>query len=239
MLHNLFCIFMTQKHLSNSIMSKTRPSLFIIILTLCLVCMVSAQSGVIVVPDSKGMYESFFALNDSVMRREIGSFTFTGSIVGLSDEAAIREFEVVSQTNYTITLMLDDIKVHINAGPFVRAGRRLNYHGPYGYVHKIDGRNFWGYDGRVPNRQIYSVNIYFGQQQMQLPNAAYRDIFEPNLCVRRHLFSPVRCYPRVFLSEDGMRIYIYMLNSREPSLYEVCWIVSEGKYIGRVVDYAY
>lgn len=220
-------------------MFLARFNILIFLLSLLRVCLLPAQSGVIVVPDSKGMYESFFALRDSVMRREIGSFTFTGSIIGLSDKAAIREFAVMSQTNHSITLFLDDIKVHITTGPFMRAGRRLNYHGPYGYVHRIDGRNFWGYDGSVPDRQIYSVKVFYGQQQVQLPSAAYRDIFEPNLCTRPRLFAPVRCYPRAFLSEDGRRVYIYMLNSRVPSLYEVCWIVSDEKYIGRVVDYAY
>lgn len=220
-------------------MHQARCSIFIFVLSLLRVCVLPAQSGVVVVPDSKGMYESFFALRDSTMRQEIGSFTFTGSIIGLTGSAAIREFEVLAHTDHSVTLVLDDIKVHITAGPFMSAGRRLNYHGPYGYLYKIDGRSFWGYNGSLPGRQIYSVEVIFGQQRIILPRSAYRDIFEPNLCARPRFFSSVRCYPRAFLSEDGKRVYIYMLNSREPSLYEVCWIIDEGQYIGRVVDYAY
>lgn len=220
-------------------MSKIWSGILIIILMLWTVCSAPAQSGVIVVPDSKGMYESFFALRDSVMRSEIGSFSFTGSILGLTDKAALREFDVLAQTDNTITLFLDHIKVHIARGSFIRTGRRFNYYGPYGYIYKIDGRNFWGFDGSVPERQIYSIEVFYGQQRIQLPHASYRDIFEPNFCFRSRLFKPVECHAKAFLSEDGERIYIYMKNSRIPSLYEVCWIITNGKYTGRVVDYAY
>ncbi len=211
----------------------------VFVLLLWLFPAVFSQRGVVVVPDSKGMYESFFSLRDTVMRREVGSFSFTGSIIGLTGKASLREFDVLSQTQHTITLMLDDIKVHIARGPFNHTARSLSYYGPYGYVYKIDGRFFWGYDGSAPERQIYAVQVFFGNELMELPRSAYRDIFEPNFCFRRRALRPVECYARAFLSEDGQRLYIYMLNSRVPSLYEVCWIISRGEYLGRVVDYAY
>ncbi len=211
----------------------------VLVLLLSLLPAVFSQRGVIVVPDSKGMYESYFSLRDSVMRREIGSFSFTGSILGLSGKTPLREFEVLSQTQYTITLILDDIKVHIARGPFNHTAHRLSYYGPYGYVYRINGRSFWGFDGSAPERQIYAVQVFFKGTLVELPRSAYRDIFEPNFCFRPRAFRPVECHTRAFLSEDGQRLYIYMLNSRVPSLYEVCWIISDGKYLGRVVDYAY
>ena len=216
-----------------------RLLLMILVLLLCLLSAVFSQRGVVVVPDSKGMYESYFSLRDSVMRQEIGSFSFTGSILGLTGKASLREFEVLSQTQYTITLMLDDIKVHIARGPFNHTAHRLSYYGPYGYVYRIDGRSFWGYDGSIPERQIYAVQVFFGNELVELPRRAYRDIFEPNFCFRPRAFRPQECYTRAFLSEDGERLYIYMLNSRVPSLYEVCWIIDAEEYLGRVVDYAY
>ncbi len=218
-------------------MCRSLSSVFVVVL--CLLPAVFSQRGVIVVPDSKGMYESYFSLRDSVMRQEIGSFSFTGSMLGLTGKTSLREFDVLSQTQYTITLMLEDIKVHIARGPFNHTAHRLSYYGPYGYVYKIDGRSFWGYDGSIPEKQIYAVQVFFGNNLMELPRRAYRDIFEPNFCFRSRAFRPEECYARAFLSEDGQRLYIYMLNSRVPSLYEVCWIISEEEYLGRVVDYAY
>lgn len=198
-----------------------------------------AQVDVVVVPDSKGLHESFFSLRDSTIRAEIGSFSFIGSIVGLNNRALLREFEVQSQTNYSITLVLDDLKVHILRGPFNRSAHRVSYYGPFGYVYKIDGRFFWGFDGSVPNHKVYGVDVFFGSERLSLPRSTYRDIYEPNFCTPRRIFRPEFCNTKAFLSEDGQRIYIYMLNSRIPSLYEVCWIISNGQYIGRVVDYAY
>ncbi len=200
---------------------------------------VYSQTDVVVVPDSKGLYESFFSLKDSTMRAEIGSFSFIGSIVGLSNNVSLREFGVQSQTNYSITLILDDLKIHIVRGPFNQALHRLSYYGPFGYVYKIDGRFFWGFDGRVPNQKLYAVYVYFGQERLELPQSAFRDIYEPNFCTPRRLFRSEQCHTRAFLSEDGNRIYIYMLNSKIPSLYEVSWIINDKRYIGRVVDYAY
>ncbi len=197
------------------------------------------QQNVVVVPDSKGFYESFFSLSDSTIRAEIGSFSFTGSLVGLAGMSDLKEFDVMSQTEYTITLVLDELKVHIARGPFITSGHRLSHYGPYGYVYKIDGSSFWGFDGSVPQRRLYSVNIYFDEHTLSLPNSAYRDIYEPNFCSRPRLFRPEVCHTKAFRSADEKRIYVYMLNSRIPSLYEVCWIIIDGKYAGRIVDYAY
>ncbi len=198
-----------------------------------------SQWDVLVVPDSKGFYESFFSLSDSLMRAEIGSFSFTGSLVGLAGKAELAEFDVLSQTVYTITLGSDDVKVHIARSPFISSAHHLSYYGPYGYVYKIDGRNFWGFDGSVPDMRLYFVNAYFGEQMVSVPQSAKNDIYEPNFCFRPRLFHPLECFTRVFRSADGRRLYVYMLNSRIPSLYEVCWIFIDGKYAGRIVDYAY
>lgn len=198
-----------------------------------------SQQDVVVVPDSKGFYESFFSLSDSLIRAETGSFTFAGSLVGLAGKSELIEYDVLSQTAYTITLGSDDVKVHIARAPFIRSAHRLSYYGPYGYVHMIDGRNFWGYDGSIPSMRMYFVNVFFGDQRVVVPQSALNDIYEPNFCFRRRMFRPVECFTRVFSSTDGKRLYVYMLNSRIPSLYEVCWIFIDGRYAGRIVDYAY
>ena len=211
----------------------------VLIISLCVHRPLYSQRDILVVPDSKGFYESFFSLGDSTIRAEIGSFSFTGSLVGLSGAVELTEFDVLTQTEYTITLGSNDVMVHIARGPFISSAHSLSYYGPYGYVYKIDGRNFWGYDGSVPQRRVYSVNVYYDEHKVSVPQTAHRDIFEPNFCFRPRLFRPEECFARAFRSADGRRLYVYMLNSRIPSLYEVCWIFIDGKYTGRIVDYAY
>jgi len=197
------------------------------------------QVGEYVVPDYKGMAESFFSLNDSILRAEVGSFTFTGSLVGLSGRASLREFELYSQTSHTITLALDQKKVHISRGPFFASLHHIEYFGPQQYVYRIDGRYFWGFDGKMPGQRLVNVHVFDGHERLELPARAIRDIYEPNFCGRRSIFGRQECYSKAFLSEDGERLYIYMRNSRIPSLYEVTWIIRKGKFLGRVVDYAY
>ncbi len=197
------------------------------------------QVGDYVVPDYKGMVESFFSLNDSTIRAEVGSFTFTGSLVGLSGRASLRQFELYSLTDHTITLALDEMKVHISRGPFFASLHHIEVFGPQQYVYRIDGRYFWGFDGSLPRQRLVNVHVYDGYERLTLPVRAIRDIYEPNFCGRRSLFSRQECYSKAFLSEDGERLYIYMRNSRIPSLYEVTWIIRSGNYLGRVVDYAY
>ncbi len=208
-------------------------------LILCLSGLLHGQTGDYVVPDYKGAAESFFSLSDSTLRAEVGSFTFTGSIIGLSGKVPLRQFELQSITHHTITLGLDELRVHVSRAPFFAEAHRIDYFGPQNYVYRIDGRFFWGFDGSLPRHRLVNVHLFKGDQRLSLPNRAFRDIFEPNFCSRRGLFSRHECYTKAFLSEDGRRIYIHMQNSRVPSLYEVTWIIVDGQYVGRVVDYAY
>ncbi len=200
---------------------------------------VNAQADEYVVPDYKGMMESFFSLNDSTIRAEIGSFSFTGSILGISGKASLRQFELYSLTNHTITLGLDDKKVHISKMPFLSSGHHFGVYGPQNHLYKIDGRYFWGFDGSKPTQRLHYIHVYIEDQRIDLPARAFRDIYEPNFCTRESLFKRRECHTKAFISDDGERLYIYMKNSRIPSLYEVTWIIREGKYLGRVVDYAY
>ncbi len=208
-------------------------------LLLCFATLLLGQVGDYVVPDYKGAAESFFSLSDSTFRAEVGSFTFTGSIIGLDGKTPLRQAELQSITSHTITLGLDQVKVHISRAPFFAEMHRIEYFGPQNYVYRIDGRFFWGFDGSLPRHRLINVHVYYGDKRLALPARAFRDLFEPNFCGRRGLFSRYECQTRAFLSEDGRRLYIHMQNSRKPSLYEVTWIIRDGEYVGRVVDYAY
>ncbi len=197
------------------------------------------DKGYFVVPDFKGEVESFFSVKDSVLRSEIGSFTFTGSLLGMTGRAPLFEFGLLAQSNNNLTLYHEEIKVHFGASSFDPFYHRLEYHGSGGYLYKINGRSFWGIDGRIPEMKLEILRVFFGNQIFEIPRSAYQDIYEPNFCRRSRFFGPVECASRAFLSVDRKRLYIYMRNGRIPSLYEVTWIISEGRYVGRVVDYAY
>ncbi len=199
----------------------------------------SGQDDYYVVPDYKGTAESFFSLGDSLIRSEAGSFSFAGSILGLNRLNELQQLEIVSLTDHTIALELDDIKVSIARSRFFPSSHDIEYWGHMRHVLRIDGRYFWGFDGRMPKQRIVYIEVLWGDERIRLPASAFRDIFEPNFCSRPSLFGRRVCHTRVFISDDGERLYIYMRNSEMPSLYEVTWILINGRYIGRIVDYAY
>ncbi|TVR42828.1 MAG: hypothetical protein EA394_02645 [Bacteroidia bacterium] len=223
---------------TNKIHAVLSMLIVIVTFTSCLT-EAKSQEGHYVVPDYKGSAESFFSLKDTIIRQEVGSFTFIGSLLGLTGKASLREFELYGFSHQTLTLVLGEKSVFISRAPFHPSLHRISYFGPHNYVYLIDGRYFWGFDGRLPSQRLLSVHVSDGVERMSLPHRAIRDIFEPNFCKRRLLFGRIECQARAFLSEDGKRIYIYMVNSRVPSLYEVTWIIRKGEYLGRVVDYAY
>lgn len=194
-----------------------------------------------VVPDPKAEYESFFQLTDSVLVREIGSFSFAGSIIGLKGQADLEQFEVLELDGTQVEFIdpQGELRVQIQTRRFDPAAHRLEYFGRTGFLLRINGRPFWGIDGRTPTRAVGSVRIFRGLEFQGIPAYAISDIFEPNLCRQSLIRGRISCNSMAFRSADGRRIYIHMFNGRIPSLYEVTWIIRDGRYAGRVVGYAY
>jgi hypothetical protein len=195
-----------------------------------------------VVHDPKAEYESFFLLTDSVLRREIGSFSFAGSLLGYQGGAELEQFEVLELDAQRVEFVDPnggELRVVIQTGRFDPGKHRLEYFGRTGFLIRIDGRPFWGIDGRIPTRTLESVRLISGLALKSLPDHAIRDVFEPNLCRRSLVRGRLSCQAMVFRSEDGRRLYIHMFNGRIPSLYEVTWIIRDGRYSGRVAGYAY
>ena len=188
-------------------------------------------------PDRKK--EGFFYLADSVIASELASFNFVGRIYGQKPSEPLISFPLKSVSSNTVEFSHENHSVFIETGRFRSTRHHLKYFRLSGYLYKIDGRYFWGIDGKVPRRQIETLQVVIDENPVKIPSYAYNDIFEPNLCIR-YLFSrTVSCDVAVYLSNDGERIYIYMQNGEIPSLYEITWIFRRGKYIGRVVDFAY
>jgi hypothetical protein len=73
---------------------------------------------------------------------------------------------------------------------------------------------------------IAEVNFIHVEYILVLPDSAIAGLYEASLCSAR-----------VFRSTDKHRIYIYMLNGKNESQYEVTWIIQDSKYYGRVIDY--
>jgi hypothetical protein len=95
-------------------------------------------------------------------------------------------------------------------------------------LYKIDGKPFFGTDGDVPRVSINSVSALAQGKLIQIPKAAYSDLYEPNF---RNL--------QVYTSADHHRVYVTMMNSDGAGSYTVTWCIRNGKYIRRVVEYGW
>jgi hypothetical protein len=90
--------------------------------------------------------------------------------------------------------------------------------------HKIDGRPFWGTDGRLPKIAISSLKINIAKRAVLIPRNAFSDLYEPSF----RMFN-------VYL-DGGNTIYIRMDNSDGAGAYTVIWVIKNGKYLKRFVD---
>lgn len=219
---------------------KSFVAILLIVMSFLVQKVISQPDNTLVVPDTKGTYESFFYLADSVIASEIASFNVAGPIYGRKPTDSLTVLALNSyKTDVVEFTDQENINVLIRTGYFNPAAHRLEYFMQSGFLYRIDGRFFWGIDGKVPLKRILNIQADINGSKITIPQVAYIDIFEPNLCARQSLFGRIHCGVAVYASNDGERVYIYMRNGKIPCLYEVTWIFSNGRYMGRVVDYAY
>lgn len=213
---------------------------FFILLLFCEFATVHGQRDpalVVVFPERKK--EGFYYLSDSVIASEIASFNFVGNIYGCRPSPPLISYTLIEMSHSRVVFRHEDNQLIIETGAFRPDRQRLQFYRRSGYLYKIDGRYFYGNDGKIPHRKILSINAIIKGDTLPLPTYAFVDIFEPNLCLRKFFPSRIDCHVAVYGSLDRKRVYVYMHIGQIPYLYEITWIIRKGKYVGRVVDYAY
>jgi hypothetical protein len=99
---------------------------------------------------------------------------------------------------------------------------------------QINNRRIFGTAGTMPRKRIKAVRVLYGEHRIvSIPDSAYYDLFEPNICENGDQMK-LRC--KVYQSKDKQRVYIYMINGEAGNLYEVVWIIIQGKYYSRWVN---
>ncbi|TVQ18564.1 MAG: hypothetical protein EA361_01290 [Bacteroidetes bacterium] len=216
------------------------PFILCLILTFYNLSLLSGQRDpALVVTHFERKKEGFFYLADSIIASELASFNFAGPVYRQKPSEPLIPFTVENVRASSVRFELDNHSVFIETGRFRPGSHRLQYFQRSGYLLKIDGRYFWGIDGKVPQRRINALQVVIDGNAARIPVSAYNDLFEPNLCIRMFISGRLECEAAVFASHDGERVYIYMRNGTIPNLYEVTWVFRNGKYVGRVIDFAY
>ncbi len=103
------------------------------------------------------------------------------------------------------------------------------------YIEKIDGENFEGTDGGMPQQEIASFQIRVNEKETDVPKEAFTNLYQPNFAFgwKKGLTEYIHAYA----SRDGKYIFVTMNGGDGAGSYFVIWIFSKRKYIGRFVEH--
>lgn len=191
-------------------------------------------------PDTRTKKEGFARVQDKSIRADLASF----AMAGLDESAGklpLRSLQLKALGKDSVAFEGNGIFVKIKSGVFDPSKHKFRYYtnqdNQKKYLTKIDGKPFYGDYGKMPATTIESVTVLFNADTVHIPKVAYADLFNPIFSYNE---GGVEKYiNNVYLSADGKRVYIYMLKRELGGSYEVTWVIQDGKYLRRVVDFGF
>lgn len=161
--------------------------------------------------------ESFMNLNDSVMRKEIASFSIKGSSLAKKDSLSKVNLQEISLK-----------KCSENFAYFEKG----NLYNSEIIIDLIS-------ESESSKTKLKEIRLIYGRYGLViLPDSAITGIYNPKFCEKyTKREKPIKSNCKVLRSEDKRRVYIYLVNREELNPYEVIWILQDEKYYTRVIDY--
>lgn len=180
---------------------------------------------------------TFFLLDSTLLTRCLGQTSphFPGD-VGLSQvRDSILHAEISTFTIAGMSCYRPSTNVKLQALKLVRFGPNFI---------TFDSPNFFGSSYIVT---LYASNSVLNLERITfligeynrdtIPDTALKDIPSPRLFEEYSLKkSKLKTNCKVLHSQNRDRTYIYMLNGSGPNRYEVTWVISNRKYLFRVID---
>jgi hypothetical protein len=121
------------------------------------------------------------------------------------------------------------LKIVVTQQKFDRSRYRFSYYkDAKNQIERINGKQYWGTDGRMPKAEYKSIVIYAGQRKTVLAGSAFENLFEPSLYNMEVHYDKVHDI-----------LYIESMNSDGAGSYEVIWKIEKGKYKGRLIAYGF
>ena len=184
-------------------------------------------------PDFRSKRENFMKMQEKDLRGEMAYFAMAG-IDESTGKLPLKKVPPKEAGSNFILFEGNGIEVKISVAPFVAANHKLKYFDEKHLV-RIDNKPYYGSYGVVPKTAIRSVTVLVGKDSVQIPEAAYGDIFNPSFSYSNEGFQ--KTLDAVYLSNDNKTMYIYFLSKDVAGSYEVTWIIRDKKYVRRVVDF--
>lgn len=184
-------------------------------------------------PDYRSKRENFTKMPEKDLRGELASFVMAG-IDESTGKLPLKKIPPQEAGTNFIRFEGNGIQVTITTAPFLAAGHKLKFFDEKHLV-RIDNKPFFGSYGVVPKTAIRSVTVLVNKDTVQIPEAAYADIFNPSFSYANE--GTQKTLDAVYLSNDNKTIYIYLLSKDTAGSYEVTWVIRDKKYLRRVVDF--
>lgn len=184
--------------------------------------------------DTRRQTESFVRLRQPEIRADVAHFAFKG----ISESANAPVLNKVSPTAVTKDSLVIEghgIYAKVLLESFDPNAHKLTYDEKT--LTRIDRRTYYGNYGSVPKTSISNILLIINGDTTVIPPSAYSDLHNMNFAYVDKGVERTR--DAVFVSKDGNRVYLYLFSSDNKGSYEVTFIISDGKYYRRVLDYGF
>ncbi|HET7118129.1 MAG TPA: hypothetical protein VFI29_16650 [Hanamia sp.] len=184
-------------------------------------------------PDTRRKTESFARFHYGNLRADLATFTLAGTSESVG-ALPLQKINYSTLGNDSITFDGDGIKAKVKIAPFDPAKHKLYYDDKY--LIKIDRRPYYGDYGNVPKTYISEVSVIVNNNDtVFIPAIAYSDLYNLHFTYTGN--GAERTTDAVYLSKDRNYIYLYLFCKNNSGSYEVTWIIQDGRYLRRVLDY--
>jgi hypothetical protein len=185
--------------------------------------------------DYRRKSENFSRIYDKQIRGELACFTIGGIEESLG-KSPLRKWPVKDFGDNFITFDSNGVRITIRGAVFDPSRHKLAFEEKH--LVKIDNRPFFGNFGKVPSTRVEKLIIIMGKDTLAIPPGAISDLYNPGF-VYRDGSGNFLSQDAVYISPDKRRFYIYMLNKDDSGSYEVTWIIQDGQYLKRVLDFGF
>lgn len=183
--------------------------------------------------DFRTKKESFAKVSDKLIRADLATFT-KGGIDESVGKLPLRKIGPGQYTVNSMSFKEGEVDVLVSTGPFDPKGKKILKQEEY--VVKVNNKPMFGAYGEMPRTVITDIHFMIGKDTLQVPPAAYSDLFNLNFTYKDRS-NVQRTANGVFFSADKSHVYLYLLSRDEKGGYEVTWIFQDKQYLRRVVDY--
>ncbi len=136
--------------------------------------------------------------------------------------SSFNEIPLAKQSDDIIILKDDFFKIEVSKKQYSKGERY--YSRCDNEPLRINGSYVWGTDGNIPKEEYAAFKVSFDNTELSLPQAAYNDLFQPNLDNLKAYYNPENKY-----------LYITSLNGDGAGGYVVLWLFKNRIFEERLI----